>query len=991
MSEFSQIVLGKSGEADAFLDVNELISTRLLIQGNSGAGKSWVIRRICEQLFGKIPVIIIDPEGDFASLREKCDYVLVGQNGETPAQIDTAQMVAHRLLDLRASAVCDIYELKPKERHEWVRLFLEAIIDAPKSLWRPTIIVVDESHIFSPERGQGESEASEAMKDLATRGRKRGFCLPPGELIITEEGLKKIEDIRTGDKVLTHVGRFRKVIATSKRAYQGKLIKVRSFNNYLSTTTTPEHPFNVHLTHNNGAGTKVISESAWISPTKLNVGENKNATRTFSPVVLVEKDIEDITVEFEPRNRAPITRKGIQRHKTKCSKLPLNENAMRVIGWYLAEGSIGWRQYQVGKYPSKVIFSLGSHEEDKVRVLRNDLRKLGFRSHIVRWETSLRVGVASRGLAELMSRFFGCGSENKNIPFWFHKLPKNKLSELLGAYLKGDGWIKKRKPFEARASTVSFSLAFSMRLIGEKVGYFSRIARPHYKAASVIRGRTITSRHATYQMNFCENPRSSKRVCGRPCFSIAEKTQSDYEGLVYNLEVDEDNSFCTAAHVVHNCGIYATQRIAMLSKTVTAQMLNRLVGMTFEDIDLDRAADLLSIPRSERLEFNAQMKVIDPGYFYGLGRAISKERILIRIGPVKTSHPKPGAANYGAAPPPAPEKVRALISRLSDIPQVVAERAHTETELRMEIKNLRDRLSQADRKVAAEPGIVIKEGPTRIETKIKIKEIKIPLVKDRQIKRLEKTLDQTEKLVERAEKLSERTMALGKPLVESASKLRSSIASLMSIDSEKILQAETEKFEADQKEEEKVEKTQVAVAAKNEAAPGAPADVELTNPRLTILRALRELMHIDIDVPSREQLAGWLGIKTSGSFRNNLGALRTGGYINYEGDGVLINKEGLRVAPPPAVEVTHKAIFEHVLRAVTGPQAEILKIVHAKHPEWLSREDLAVALGIAVTGSFRNNLGRLHTAKMLDYGSGEKKNCVKCADWMFVGGVVPSV
>lgn len=603
----SRILLGKAGEQDAWLDVDELISTRLLVQGNSGAGKSWLIRRICEQLFGKIPVIIIDPEGDFPSLRKKFDYVLVGQNGETPAQIDTAQMVAHRLLDLRASAVCDIYELKPRERHEWVRLFLEAIIDAPKNLWRPTVIVVDEAHMFCPEKGQGESEASEAMKDLATRGRKRGFC-----------------------------------------------------------------------------------------------------------------------------------------------------------------------------------------------------------------------------------------------------------------------------------------------------------------------------------------------------------------------------------------GIYATQRIAMLSKTVTAQMLNRLVGMTFEDIDLDRAGDLLSIPRAERLEFYSQMKVIDPGYFYGLGRAISKERILIRIGPVQTSHPKPGSADYGAAPPPAPEKVKALISRLSDIPQVVAERAHTETELRMEIKNLRDRLMDAEKRALTGQGTIqIKEGPTKIETKYKIKEVKIPLVKDRQIKRLEKTLD-------RAEKLVERTEALGKPFFESADKLRKSVASILSIDPEKILAEETSKLEAEQKEIKKIEAAKASVEAKNGGTSTGPVDTELTNPRLQILRAMRELMHLDIDVPSREQLAGWLGIKVTGSFRNNLGALRSGGYINYEGEGVLLNQEGLRVAPPPAVEVTHKAIFDHILRVVTGPQAEILKIVRAKHPEWITREDLAAALGIAVTGSFRNNLGRLHSTKMLEYGSGEKKNCVKCADWMFVGGVVPA-
>lgn len=601
----SHIIIGKSGENDAFIDVNELISTRLLIQGNSGAGKSWVIRRICEQLFGKIPVIIIDPESDFATLREKFDYVLVGTGGETPAEVDTAPMVAHRLLDLRASAVCDIYELKPKQRHEWVRLFLEAIIDAPKSLWRPTIIIVDEAHVFSPEKGQGESEASEAMKDLATRGRKRGFC-----------------------------------------------------------------------------------------------------------------------------------------------------------------------------------------------------------------------------------------------------------------------------------------------------------------------------------------------------------------------------------------GIYATQRIAMLSKTVTAQMLNRLVGMTFEDIDLDRAADLLSISRSERMAFNSQMKVMDPGNFYGIGRAISKERILIRIGPVKTSHPKPGSGAYGAAPPPAPEKVKALMSKLSDIPQVVHERAQTETELRVEIKALKTKLSEALSRPA--PDAVVKEGPTRIETKIKIKEIQIPAVKESHIKRLEKTL-------ERAEKFLEKARVLGEPFADAATKLKESIGSLLDFDPEKVLANRTAEIEERHKPvapPAAAGRVPTAHATPSSQPAASAEDVELTNPRLMILRSLRELMHIDIDVPSREQLAAWLGIKVTGSFRNNLGALRTGGYINYEGEGVLINKEGLRVAPPPAVEVTHKAIFEHIMRAVTGPQGEILKIAHARHPEWISREDLAAALGIAVTGSFRNNLGRLHTAKMLDYGSGEKKNHVKCADWMFVGGVV---
>jgi ribosomal protein L29 len=172
----SAILLGHAGRASVSLDLDAVLRTRLLVQGNSGAGKSWLLRRLAEQLFGKLPVLLVDPEGEFASLRERYGYVLVGKGGETPADTRSAALVAHKLLELRASAVCDLYEVKPSERHRWVRLFLEALVDAPKRLWHPTVVVVDEAHLFCPEKGTGESEALEAMVDLATRGRKRGLC-----------------------------------------------------------------------------------------------------------------------------------------------------------------------------------------------------------------------------------------------------------------------------------------------------------------------------------------------------------------------------------------------------------------------------------------------------------------------------------------------------------------------------------------------------------------------------------------------------------------------------------------------------------------------------------------------------------------------------------------------------------------------------------------------------------------------------------------------
>ena len=158
------------------IDLPRLLETRLLVQATSGGGKSWLLRRIFEQTAGKVQQIIIDPDGEFASLREKFDYVIAAaHDGDALAHPKTAQLLARRLLETGVSAILDIYDLKKQERQSFVRLFCEALIDAPKSLWHPVLVAIDEIHVFCPEKGKAESTG--AVIDLATRGRKRGFSL----------------------------------------------------------------------------------------------------------------------------------------------------------------------------------------------------------------------------------------------------------------------------------------------------------------------------------------------------------------------------------------------------------------------------------------------------------------------------------------------------------------------------------------------------------------------------------------------------------------------------------------------------------------------------------------------------------------------------------------------------------------------------------------------------------------------------------------------
>lgn len=186
----SKIIIGQDTSGhDLKMDVDLLIPSRLLVQANSGGGKSWLLRRLAEEFYRiKLQTIILDPEGEFFTLREKFGYVLVGEGGETPADVRSAAMLAEKFLQLKISAVCDLFEAfrsRPMDRRQWVRSFLNALLDAPRSLWHPLIVIVDEAHKFCPQETPKAASMTdreiiggckEAMIALSTTGRKRGYC-----------------------------------------------------------------------------------------------------------------------------------------------------------------------------------------------------------------------------------------------------------------------------------------------------------------------------------------------------------------------------------------------------------------------------------------------------------------------------------------------------------------------------------------------------------------------------------------------------------------------------------------------------------------------------------------------------------------------------------------------------------------------------------------------------------------------------------------------
>lgn len=197
------ITLGKMEDGKDFkMDLTEMMRTGLLVQANSGGGKSYLVRKILEETHGKVQQIVIDIEGEFSTLREKFDYLLVGKNGDIEANPKTAPILAKKLLELNTSAIIDLYELTHSDRIRFVKVFLEALINAPKDLWHPVLIVLDEAHKYAGEREKQESVG--AVIALAERGRKRGF----GKLFATQRLAKLHKDVaaETNNKLIGRTG-----------------------------------------------------------------------------------------------------------------------------------------------------------------------------------------------------------------------------------------------------------------------------------------------------------------------------------------------------------------------------------------------------------------------------------------------------------------------------------------------------------------------------------------------------------------------------------------------------------------------------------------------------------------------------------------------------------------------------------------------------------------------------------------------------------------
>lgn len=175
-----EVDLGRAQNGDVLgLHLGKLVEGRLLIQGNSGAGKSMLLRRLFEQAFGKIQQVLIDPDGEFSTLADKFDVAVIAA-GEG-LRIGGAALARH-LRQHRYSAVIDMSDATSEQRLHLAADFASGLIECPAEHWHALLVHVDEAQTFAPHYDTGDVEpetrkrAIASLADMMGRGRKRGIA-----------------------------------------------------------------------------------------------------------------------------------------------------------------------------------------------------------------------------------------------------------------------------------------------------------------------------------------------------------------------------------------------------------------------------------------------------------------------------------------------------------------------------------------------------------------------------------------------------------------------------------------------------------------------------------------------------------------------------------------------------------------------------------------------------------------------------------------------
>ena len=170
-----QLVISDDGIS---LPAIEVLTGRGVIFGKSGSGKSNSASVIIEELLERgFPLLIVDIEGEYYTLKERYEVVHIGSTdkADMPLRETEPEEVVNLCLDRNRPVIIDLSEVMDMDPAEYfVEQVITILFSREKEARKPFLLVVEEIHEFLPQQG-GLDDLGETLIRIAKRGRKRGL------------------------------------------------------------------------------------------------------------------------------------------------------------------------------------------------------------------------------------------------------------------------------------------------------------------------------------------------------------------------------------------------------------------------------------------------------------------------------------------------------------------------------------------------------------------------------------------------------------------------------------------------------------------------------------------------------------------------------------------------------------------------------------------------------------------------------------------------
>ena len=208
-----------------------------------------------------------------------------------------------------------------------------------------------------------------------------------------------------------------------------------------------------------------------------------------SDLELVEKKVEDLSIndtllsftQKENFNNKPYptfdllkyknNEKYITRSNPQINSLEINDDIMRFIGYYLAEGDI-----YIDNYKINFTFHIKEkyYTDDIINIIKNNFGEFHCYEQEIPEFNTRKLSICSKQLSNFILENFKTGSYKKVIPSWMWEIPKSGFLNLLRGYI-GDARIRSKN--EICYTSVNKNLIESICYIGKLNGMDSRISK----------------------------------------------------------------------------------------------------------------------------------------------------------------------------------------------------------------------------------------------------------------------------------------------------------------------------------------------------------------------------------------------------------------------------------------------------------------------------------------------------------------------------------